>query len=34
MKQEMRQKLKPEDLEKRRAQEELLRSVVAKMPVL
>lgn len=34
MKQEVRQKLKPEDLEKRRAQEELLRSIVAKMPVL
>jgi hypothetical protein len=34
MKQEMRQKIKPEDLEKRRAQEELLRSITSRMPVL
>jgi hypothetical protein len=33
MKQEVRQQLKPEDLLKRKAQEELLRSVVSRMPV-
>jgi hypothetical protein len=34
MKQEMRQQLKPEDLLKRKAQEDLLRAVTSRMPVL